>query len=76
MSKRKSNCKRGSTADFEFGEWPFFDGVLSADAADAARYRYLTRTGRPMDFMVPANESKASCDAAIDGAIEKLKEAT
>lgn len=37
--KRKSKGKKGSTADFEFGEWPFLDGVPSADAEDAARYQ-------------------------------------
>lgn len=60
-SKRKSKGKKGSTADFEFGEWPFLDGVPSADAEDAARYRYLTS---PECDMLGA--TKEQLDAWID----------
>lgn len=49
MSKRKS--KRGSTADFEFSERTFLDGVPSADAADAARYRWLISPACGLAFL-------------------------
>jgi hypothetical protein len=38
-NKRKSKGKRGSTANFEFGEWPFLDGVPSADAEELEKLR-------------------------------------
>lgn len=38
-NKHKSKGKRGSTADFEFGEFPFLDGVPSADAKEVANLR-------------------------------------
>lgn len=68
--------KRGSTADFAYGEWPFLDGVPSADAADAARYRYLMRGDRFHAFVISGYEGKEKCDAIIDAAIENAKAAT
>lgn len=66
-NKRKSKGKKGSTADFEFGEWPFLDGVPSADAEDAARYRWLTSP--EFDFgLLPdmRGATKAQWDKEID----------
>lgn len=39
---------------------------VGALAPDAARYRHITRPGRTRELRIPANESKASCDAAFD----------
>ncbi len=35
---------------------------------DAARWRWITRAGRTRELRIPAEENKASIDAAIDGA--------
>lgn len=35
---------------------------------DAARWRWITRDGRTRELRIPADENKASIDAAIDGA--------
>lgn len=79
----KSKGKRGSTADFEFGEWPFLDGVPSADAADAARYRWLVAQNEmlTLDSFVVLSRSVecphcditwvgSDLDAAIDAAMK------
>ena len=34
---------------------------------DAARWRWITRDGRARELRIPADENKASIDAAIDG---------
>ncbi len=34
---------------------------------DAARWRWITRAGRTRELRIPAEENKASIDAAIDG---------
>jgi len=70
-NKRKSKGKRGSTADFEFGEWPFLDGVPSADAEDAARYRELRR-GQKWSVVNGIGDTLRGeeLDAAIDAAMK------
>ena len=40
-------------------------------AKDAERWKWITRDGRTRELRIPANENKASIDAAIDGAIKK-----
>lgn len=72
--KRKSQAK--GIAGLEYGEWPFFGGQPSADAADAARYRYLVRPNRPRDHVIHANEPKSSYDAALDAVIANLCQPT
>ena len=77
MTKRKSKGKRGSTADFEFGEWPFFGGDPSADAEDSARYRWVTSPECDYGFIADLRgATKEQWDVEIDGTIEKLKAAT
>jgi len=71
MTKRKSKGKKGSTADFEFGEWPFLDGVPSADAVDAQRYRELRR-GQKWSVVNGIGDTLRGddLDAAIDAAMK------
>lgn len=50
MSKRKSKSQRGSTADFAYGEFPFLDGVPSADAEKVKVLQAeLRRIGEALD---------------------------
>ena len=44
------------------------------DLKDAERWRWITRAGRTRGLKIPADESKASIDAAIDGQRLKQKE--
>lgn len=44
---------------------------VGALAPDAARYRHITRPGRTRELRIPANESKASCDAAFDAEMKE-----
>ncbi len=66
MSRKKK--RRGSTADFPYGQWPFLDGELSKDAEDAARYRWL----RESEFGIFGSPYVGKdLDAAIDAAMKK-----
>lgn len=47
--------------------------TVSEDRKDAERWKWITRDGRTRELRIPANENKASIDAAIDGAIIRAK---
>ena len=71
--KRKRHQATG-TESLRFGQWPFADGVESADAADAARYRYLTSGRCELSFFLRLCAlPKAQWGTAIDVKMEELK---
>lgn len=67
MSRKKK--RRGSTADFPYGQWPFLDGELSKDAEDAARYRWLRESN--FSLFGSLELSGKDLDATIDAAMKK-----
>lgn len=63
--KRKRQAT--GTESLRFGQWPFGDGVESADAADADRYRTLTSGACDFGFFADlCGATKEQWDAAID----------
>ena len=63
--KRKRQAKRIEAMNY--GQCPFFGSEESADAADAARYRWLVSPACDYGFIADLRgATKAQWDAAID----------